>query len=250
MKRKHHENNTHSRSRQPKPDCEKQEEEYRATQATIPRRPMLDESKLDQLSPDPVKRKCRRSDGKEKLKSAASGTNSSHHPPGASPDDYTVSIPEPESLPKGVQNNGNDTITSDNSRVIEGDASNTINAYGIFGTKNEASTRALLNQVINVVPNSAGQLDARNLKWALPIISGIGPRDEREGLLAVQMIGVHSLATECLKRALREGETELMEININSATKLLRIFTTQMEALNRHREDVSQQMIVENANLD
>jgi hypothetical protein len=250
MKPKHHEKDTHSRSRQPKPDCEKQAEEFRATQATIPRPSKLDESKLGQLSPDPVKRKCGRSKAGEKLKSAASGTNGSHHQPGASPNDHTVSKPEPESLPKGSQNNSNDTSSSDNSRVIEGDASNTINVYGLFGTKDPASTNALLNQVVNVVPNSAGKLGVQNLQWVLPIISGIGPRDEREGLLAVQMMGVHSLAMECLKRALREGETELMEIYINCATKLLRIFTTQMEALNRHREDVSQQMIVENANLD
>jgi hypothetical protein len=242
MKRMHHEKDTHSRSRQPKPDCEKQREEYRAMQATIPRRPMLDELKLGQLSPDPVERKCRRSNSREKLKSAASGTN-----------DNTLSKPEPESLPKGIQNNSNDTIPSDDSRVVEVDAStNTVNVYGpIFGTKNPDSTSALAYQVANVVLNASGKHGLQNLKWALPIISGIGPKDELEGLLAVQMIGVHSLAMDCLKRASQEGQTpELMDININRATKLLRTFPTQMEALNRHRGMVSQQMVVGNVNVN
>ncbi len=57
------------------------------------------------------------------------------------------------------------------------------------------------------------------------------------------------MGTECLKRALREGEAELMDTYINGATKLLRTFTAQMEALNRHRGAVSEQMIVGDVNV-
>ena len=65
------------------------------------------------------------------------------------------------------------------------------------------------------------------------------------------MIGVHSLAIECLKRASLEGQTTFgMDANINRATKLLRTFTAQMEALNRHRGKVGQQMVVGNVNVN
>jgi hypothetical protein len=84
----------------------------------------------------------------------------------------------------------------------------------IFGTNNEDSTRALARQVANVVLNTEGKHDVQNLKWALPTIHGIGPKDELEGLLAVQMMGVHSLAIECLKRASREDQTTYgMDVN-------------------------------------
>jgi hypothetical protein len=79
----------------------------------------------------------------------------------------------------------------------------------------------------------------------------MGPKDELEGLLAVQMIGVHSLSMECLKRASLEGQTTVgIDTNINRATKLLRTFTAQMEALNRHRGKIGQQMVVGNVNVN
>ena len=41
-----------------------------------------------------------------------------------------------------------------------------------------------------------------------------------------------------------------MDANILRATKLLRTFTTQMEALNRHRGKVGQPMVVGNVNVN
>lgn len=57
------------------------------------------------------------------------------------------------------------------------------------------------------------------------------------------MVGVHSLAMRCLERASRENRMDAMDSHINHATKLLRTFTTQMEALNRHRGKVGQPMV-------
>jgi len=63
------------------------------------------------------------------------------------------------------------------------------------------------------------------------------------------MIAVHHLATECFKRAADEDQTlEELNTKINLATKLVRTFTGQMEALNRHRGKVSQ-MIVGNVSV-
>jgi len=92
----------------------------------------------------------------------------------------------------------------------------------------------------------------RGAKRSRPDIGrGIGAKDELEGLLAVQMMGVHNLALECLKRAsLEKQTTEAMDANINRATKLLRTFTAQMEALNRHRGKISQQVVAGNVNVN
>jgi hypothetical protein len=120
----------------------------------------------------------------------------------------------------------------------------------IFGTNNPDSTRALEEQLFAVATTFTGN-DLQNFKYGLATIKGIGPRDELEGLLAVQMIGVHSLAVACLIRASLKGQTqEGMDANIHRATKLLRTFTAQMEALNRHRGKVGQQMVVGNVNVN
>jgi hypothetical protein len=206
---------------------------------------MSNESKHGRLSLEPVKRERKRSHGRYKLKSATLGAKSPHHRSGASSNGTNLSKPEPESLPTGLQKKTEEIV-----EVDESTNKITIKRELIFGTKNEDSTCALVDQVAHVVLNAAGKLDSQNLKWALATICGIGPKDELEGLLAVQMIGVHSLAMQCLKRASRENRMDGMDAHINHATKLLRTFTTQMEALNRHRGKVGQQMVVGNVNVN
>jgi hypothetical protein len=202
---------------------------------------MLDESK-------PGQRERKRSHDRPKLKSAASGGKGSSI-------GNSLSKPEPESLPAGLLKKSKEAIASDNTSVVKVDASTntpTLNRnLGIFGTNNKDSILALVKQVAYLVPTIAGKLDSQNVKWALATIDGIGPKDELEGLLAVQMTGVQILAVECLKRASQEGQTTFgMDANINRATKLLRTFTAQMEALNRHRGKVGQQMVVGNVNVN
>ena len=211
---------------------------------------MSNELKSGQLSAEPVERKRKRSDGRHRLRKAASRTNGSHYQYDTSSNGTSVPKPEPKSLPTGIQKKNNGTITSDNKSVVEVDAStNTITANrSIFATHNQDSSQVLVSQVANLLLN-AGKLDVKNVKWALNTICGMGPKDELEGLLAVQMIGVHSLAMECLRRASREGQTpDGIDANINHATKLLRTFTAQMEALNRHRGKIGQ-MVVGNVNV-
>jgi hypothetical protein len=216
---------------------------------------MLDESKLGLPSPEPVKRERKRSNGRQKLKKTASGAKVSHLQSDASSADNSLSKSEPESLPTGLQKKSNEAIASDDTFVVRIDAATNSamlkTNVRIFGTNNDDSTRALAKQVATVVLNAEGKHDVQNLKWALNTVYGMGPKDELEGLLAAQMIGVHSLAMECLRRASLEGQTtEGMDANINRATKLLRTFTAQMEALNRHRGKVSQQMVVGNVNVN
>ncbi|MGB9233318.1 MAG: hypothetical protein WCC04_02830 [Terriglobales bacterium] len=214
---------------------------------------MLDESKLGRLSPEPVKRERKRSNGRQKLKNAASKVQGSHPQSEESSNDNSLSKPEPESLPTGLQEKSKEAIASDNTSVVEVDAStNKITLRKpVFGTNNKDSNLGLAQQVVNFVPTVAGKLDSRNLKWALTTLCEIGPKDELERLLAVQMVGVHNLAMECLKRAMFENQTPaVMDANVNHAMKLLRTFTAQMDALNRHRGKVGQPMVVGNVNVN
>ena len=79
---------------------------------------------------------------------------------------------------------------------------------------------------------------------------GIGPRDGLEGLLAVQMVGVHTLAMECMARAASREQTDLgVEVNISRATKLMRTFANQTEVLGRYRGKGEQKMTVEHVHV-
>jgi len=214
---------------------------------------MLDESRNGRVSREPVKQGSEELQGRRKLKSPRSRANGSDHESDAPSDGNSRS--KPQSPPTGLQKKSKDANASDDTFVVEVDPSTKIVTLNfnlpIFGTKNQDSIRALVNQVGNVVTDVAGKRDPENLKYALPTIYGIGPKDELEGLLAVQMMGVHNLAVQCLMRASLEGQTtEGMDTNINRATKLMRTFTAQMEALNRHRGKINQSTVVGNVNVN
>ena len=81
---------------------------------------------------------------------------------------------------------------------------------------------------------------------AITLLNGIQPQDEIEGMLAVQMIAVHNMAMETMKRGIFTDQTfQGTEALVNLATKMLRTFAAQMEALKRYRTGGQQKVIVE-----
>ncbi len=125
-----------------------------------------------------------------------------------------------------------------------------------LGTVDPGLQSFLINQLLNVFegfPTADGwnfdQIE-EFLSNAMAILTGINPRDEVEGLLAVQMVGVHNAAMMTLKRVMIKEQTiEGKEANVNHATKMLRTFTAQMEALKRYRTGGQQKVIVEHVNV-
>jgi len=85
---------------------------------------------------------------------------------------------------------------------------------------------------------------------AMAILSGIHPQDEIEGMLAIQMISAHNLAMDAMQRAMLGGQTfEGKKVNVDYATKMLRTFMIQVEALRKYRTGVPQKMIVGRVNV-
>ena len=105
----------------------------------------------------------------------------------------------------------------------------------------------LIQQVFNA---TFKETEAYACNHTLAAIHGIGPRDTLEGLLAVQMVATHNAGMEMLRRAMVPDQTmEGCNAAVNQATKLLRTFTAQMEALNRHRGKGQQKMMVEHVHV-
>jgi len=106
---------------------------------------------------------------------------------------------------------------------------------------------ALLTQVVHTIPDVDKNPNALNL--ALATLHDIGPKDAIERLLAVQMVGVHLLAMEFLRRSIRFDQLAQFDSSVNAANKLLRTFTILTEALNRHRGKGGQPMVVGSVNV-
>ena len=124
-----------------------------------------------------------------------------------------------------------------------------------LGTPESDLQTHLLDQVIHTFRGTVSKDGADNDKlalacnYALSILNGIQPQDEIEGMLAVQMIGVHNMAMDCIGRATRTEWVNSMSIYTNGATKLLRTFAAQMEALKKYRSGGQQKIVIEHVNV-
>ena len=118
-----------------------------------------------------------------------------------------------------------------------------------FGTEDAELQSRFLGQAAGAVSDFAGR-ELKSYDYVAAALFGVGPKDELEGMLAVQMVAVHTLAMELMRRAASTAQPDLgVEVNINRATKLMRTFTNQIEALGRYRGKGEQKMTVEHVHV-
>ena len=107
----------------------------------------------------------------------------------------------------------------------------------IGGSANDAFNSIVANQAMKslwVAHSDSDSLD-KQYQATIHAMVGIGPKDEIEGMMAAQMIGLHNAAMECMRRAMLAEQTfEGRRESLNQANKLTRSYATLVEALNRH----------------
>jgi hypothetical protein len=120
----------------------------------------------------------------------------------------------------------------------------------LTGAKTKLIGKKFLQQVAGVVarvtPENEDVLDV-----AMASFMGIKPKDDIEGMLASQMVAVHTLAMEMSSRALHPDQhPDMVTMNVNRATKLMRTYTAQIEALNKYRAKGQQKITVQHVNVE
>jgi len=111
-------------------------------------------------------------------------------------------------------------------------------------------TRRFLSEVAAVWAGSGESATAADVNSIAVLLHDIAPRDAVEGLLAVEMVATHSAAMQCLTAAMSGNQTlEAAGTYINLATKLMRTYTAQIEALNKHRNKARQTVIVKHVHV-
>jgi len=120
-----------------------------------------------------------------------------------------------------------------------------------FGTVNLGFADLMLSGLVNAAvdgspsnPPSEGAINR-----ALAATTGIGARDEIEGMLATQMVATHFAAMTLLRR-LKGAENIPQQASAGSlAVKLLRTYAMQIEALQRYRGKGQQKVTVEHVHV-
>jgi len=97
------------------------------------------------------------------------------------------------------------------------------------------------------LPGRFGILEGRtdtNANAAIALIREIAPRNGVEALLAAQVIAVHNAALELLRRVvLPDQPGQFIDSLPNRATRLLRLYVDQVEALDRLRGGGARQTV-------
>lgn len=94
--------------------------------------------------------------------------------------------------------------------------------------------------------------DERNARIirALEMYESLKPVGGAEGMLAAQMVGTHSAALECLRRAAIPEQTYAgRDMALKHAQKLMALYTQQLAALDKHRGKGQQKVTVEHVNV-
>jgi len=86
---------------------------------------------------------------------------------------------------------------------------------------------------------------------AVELYESLAPRDGLEGMLAIQMVGAHHAAIECLRRAGLPNQTgEGRDMNLRHAARLMGLYERQVAALDKHRGKGQQKVTVEHVHVE
>ena len=97
----------------------------------------------------------------------------------------------------------------------------------------------------------ASEMSMLRANAALASIIEIDPQDSTELMLAAQMATVHHMAMQMSARAMLNEQTDYgVSESINRMTKLMRTYTTQVEALSKYRTKGQQKITVQHVNVN
>ena len=117
-----------------------------------------------------------------------------------------------------------------------------------MGTRSDKFAMHQLSNLLAMIPGEYPRPDyAANAMLAA--VDAVRPETEIEGMLAVQMAATHQLAMVALGRVATTGNIKAIEVNSTLATKMLRTYTAQVEALAKLRRGGAQKVTVEHVHV-
>ncbi len=146
-----------------------------------------------------------------------------------------------EAVQRGTAKLRCQTFTSDGRKLVESVLTEEV--FKNTGTRSPETLTWILTQASNahVWPDARPEEAARG---TLAMLEEIGPQNVTEAMLATQMIAANDLAMMFMYRASqKEQPSEIIDANISRATRLMRVFTEQLEAMQKLRGKTGQQRV-------
>ncbi len=119
-----------------------------------------------------------------------------------------------------------------------------------FGTPSKAFADNAIGWLSAIAcRHGRGKPTEQELNAVLAAVDGIGPNNEAEAMLAVQMAGCHEAAMKMLARTNQADMDEAVQNYSSAAVKLMRTYTMQLEALAKLRRGGEQTVRVEHVHV-
>ena len=112
------------------------------------------------------------------------------------------------------------------------------------GTAKESTAMLIINQLVAMQVWGRKDEEVKRALAAIGLIGELQPTNATEALLAVQMFGVHEAALLFLQRATLDGQTmEGSDANVLRATRLMRLFSEQVQLMAKLKGKTPQQKV-------
>ena len=124
--------------------------------------------------------------------------------------------------------------------------------FNATGFKKEGSVANILLAITNTLLNAEDNFEKKNVKGnqILSVMTELNPWDGYEGMLISQMLVSYDRAMHCFRMADNNKSSAEMYFSLqNQGVKLMRLYTQQLEALDKHRRKGNQKMIVEHVHV-
>jgi hypothetical protein len=120
----------------------------------------------------------------------------------------------------------------------------------VTGTESEIWMNGLVSSLLNAAGERDADKASASLLEGLAFLNGLGPRDEVEAALAVQMFAMHRMAMAASQRAGAAEMRDQYRDYANISVKAMRTYVAQVEALAKLRSGGKQQVEVRYVYVD
>ncbi len=117
-----------------------------------------------------------------------------------------------------------------------------------LGITDETFYAGALKQLINASAEGS-EIDVEALNFAVSLVRSIEPRSQLETMLAIQMAAVHLSSMKYMRKMNHAETIPQLDLQERVVNKLMRTFTSQMEALRKHRNGGNQKVVVEHVHV-
>lgn len=135
--------------------------------------------------------------------------------------------------------------------ISHGDPAALEKLLATFSVGDQDAAAFLNGQLAELSRGAIERGDLSEVNGALALLNELAPRDAAETMLCIQMIGAQMLSMQCLRRANLPGrEARLQDVDLRHSERLMRIYTQQLDALNKHRGKGQQKVTVEHVTVN